>query len=124
MRKIPAADIEGMLGDLRAGGVRFVQSSAPFQYPIIFESGGSVRASAALFGWSRRLFPDLETPPDAGASAMTLVFETGMPLRRFVELPAPGDAEGRLSERRFGGLTVIRLAPPGGAGEPARPSGE
>jgi hypothetical protein len=111
MRRIPAADIEGMLGDLRAGGVRFVQASASFQYPIIFESGGSIRASAALFGWNRRLFPDLEIPPDAGASAMTLVFETGMPVRRFVELPGPGDAVGRFSERRFGSLTVVRSAP-------------
>ncbi len=118
MRRIPAADIDGMLGDLRDHGARFVQASAPFQYPIVFETGGSIHASAALFGWNRRLFPDLETPPEGDPGTMTLVVETGMPVRRVVELPSPAEADGRLSERRFGAVTVIRLAPPAEPGAP------
>ncbi len=112
MRRIPSGDIEGMLAELRRSGTRFVHASAPFQYPIIFEEGGRIHASAALFGWRRRLFPELETPQGGGEPEMTLVFETGMPVRRFVELPAPAETGGRLSERRFGALTVMRLAAP------------
>jgi hypothetical protein len=114
MKKIPDRDLDGVFRELRSEGIRFVTASPSFQYPILFESGETIHASAAAFGSKLRLFPEVERPrPEDAADAVTLVFESGMPVGRFIEMPRPADFGDRWTERRFGSLTVIHAVGPG-----------
>jgi len=107
MGRIAGVDIEQAHRYLRENGIRFVHASPSFRYPVVFESGETIHASAALFGWRGGLFPDVEAqPPGEEVSDIVLVFESGLPIHRYAELPA-GD---RTSEHRFGSVTVVRLA--------------
>jgi hypothetical protein len=53
---------------------------------------------------------------------VTLVFESEMPIRRYVLLPRPEEFGGQVSETRFGTLTVIQAIATRAYRSPALPT--
>ena len=108
MTRIPSADIDGVLRDLKERNVKSVWTTISFIYPLLFESGERPAVSNEIFETPYRVYPEdvQEREPKRDRDA-AFVVETDAPLRSLTELRCEQVFGSPPSIREFGKLTVI-----------------
>jgi hypothetical protein len=108
MTRIPSADIDGVLRDLKQRNVTSVWTTISFIYPLLFESGETLAVSNEIFEVPYRIYPQnvlwRDPKRDRGAA---FVLETNGPVRSAVENRYEQVFGSPPSVREFGKLTVI-----------------
>jgi hypothetical protein len=108
MKRVPAADIEGVEHHLRRHSVTSVWTTISFVYPLLFESGETLAVSNAIFEDPYRVYPR-DVPwhePSFGRDA-AFVIETDADFRPLLETRYAQATGVAPFVREYGKLTII-----------------